>query len=206
MDFILNHTVSLHHTESICMKVKTELYWIILNHTTDLCNAKMRFLFPKTMLSLAFYIILWGLFHTSQSGLERRSKGQSRKSQTGLCSQDERARLHTCSDSRRESAMSGIKVCPRKKETHSRLTRTKNNQSFVKKTKRIKRLRKTTKGDFLMKMNSQSLEDTIVSCTCFGSTKLGPGKFWVNLFWVQITSSQLNKKKSWNAKCGGRNV
>ena len=155
----------------------------------------MRFIFPKTMLSLAFYIILWAFFHTSQSELERGSKGQSRKSQTGLCSQDERGTLRTCSDSRRESAMSGRKVCPRKKERHSRLTTTKNNQSFVKKRIRIKRLRKTTKGGFSDENELTRLRryDSImhnVHCTCFGSKKLSPGKCWVNFFWVELTSSQ----------------
>ena len=70
----------------------------------------------------------------------------ARKSQTGLCSRDERSKARkrenrtVCSSSRGESAISKRILCSLKK---ARFMETKNERTSVKKRGRVKRLRKT---------------------------------------------------------------
>ena len=73
----------------------------------------------------------------------------ARKSQTGLCSRDERSKARkrenrtVCSSSRGESAISKRMLCSLKKGRPSRFRETKKKRSSVKKRGRVKRLRKT---------------------------------------------------------------
>ena len=82
----------------------------------------------------------------TNNGSRNLGESHSRKSQTGPCSRDERANMRkrerrTCSNSRKESAISGRKLCSRQKARQSRIRESRNNNSPGK--MRVKKLQKT---------------------------------------------------------------
>lgn len=82
----------------------------------------------------------------TNKGSRNLGESHSGKSQTEPCSRDERANMRkrerrTCSNSRKESAISGRKLCSRQKARQSRIRESRNKKSPGK--MRVKRLKKT---------------------------------------------------------------
>ena len=131
-------------------------------------------------------------------------ESHSRKSQMGPCSRDERANmrkreLRTCSNSRKESAISGRKLCSRQKARQSGIMESRNNKSPGK--MRVNRLRKT-KSSFREK-NPSTLRLRKTSLATRQIRNKRTGKQKTEVLFSEFENSRKVRKKTGRTRSRG---